>query len=214
MIDSLSPGGVSKMMRLIAAVLIFGFIGASLQAEPPAKPGKPVPLVKPVSAKTEKPAPPIQSLTVEAPAETVYEEPKPMKEADPKVRFGKIYDFINDPELTPVGDNRAMAYEFKYFNYGAITKEEKKNKKGHYFVINWKNEGEAENLILRFDYRQEQSREKLNTLEIPVSAAQGNLRGMFSVRGDAYEKFGKVNSWRISVIRQGQIVAEKKSFIW
>ena len=200
-------------MRLIATGILWAALCGLLQAETP-KPVKPVTPAKPPAATWQKPVVAPQSAEVEFPAETVYVEPLPMKEPDKNVRFGKIYDVINDPAVTPVGANKPMAYEFKYFNYGAITKDQLKKRKGHYFVINWKNGGEAEDLILRFDYRQEKSTDRTNTLEIAYPAARGDLRGMFSVRGEAYEKFGRVNSWRISVLRKGQIVAEKKSFIW
>jgi|GEM_PF-714285 len=198
-------------MRLIATGLIWAALCGMLYAENKGKPKKKEP---PVIEEMKKPVASQQQAFSEALAETLYEEPKPMKEADPNVRFGKIYDVINDPEVTAVADNRPMAYEFKYFNYGAITKQDLKNRRGHYFVINWKNAGPSEDLVLRFDYRQERSREKINTLEIPTPSAQGNLRGMFSVRGEAYEKLGKVNSWRVTVLRKGQIVAQKQSFIW
>lgn len=203
------------MMRLIAAGILGAALSVSLHAQNSARPAKPsAQTAKPASAEAQKPAPAPQQAVIEAPAETVYVEPKPMTEADKNVRFGKIYDVINDPSETAVGDNHPMAYEFKYFNYGAITKEELRNRKGHYFIINWKNGGPAEDLVLRFDYRQEKSRDTTNTLEIKYPAASGHLRGMFSVRGEAYDRFGKVNSWRITVLRKGRIVAEKKSFIW
>jgi hypothetical protein len=198
-------------MRLIATGIIWVALCGLLQAENPAKPTKPV---KPAVAETEKPSASTQPTVINVPIDAPYVELKPMTEPDKNIRFGKIYDFVNDPDVTPVADNKPMIYEFKYFNHGAITKEQLAARKGHYYVINWKNAGPAEDLVLRFDYRQEKSRDRINTLEIAYPAAKGNLRGMFSVRGGAYAKFGKINSWRLTVLRKGKIVAEQQSFIW
>ncbi|NJK91998.1 MAG: hypothetical protein HC904_09340 [Blastochloris sp.] len=69
-------------------------------------------------------------------------------------------------------------------------------------------------MTLRFDYRQANTRDKVNTIEIPYQEAKGSLKGTFSVTGEQYREFGDVISWRVSVVRNGKIVAQKKSFVW
>lgn len=133
---------------------------------------------------------------------------------DPKVRFGKIYEFVNDPEKTKTGMDEALNYEFKYFNHGAVTKEQLRQRKGHYFIVHWQNQGEAADFKLRLDYRQTESKASVRTIELPFKNARGSKKGTFFVTGDAYEMFGSVYSWRLSVLRKGVIVAEQKSFIW
>jgi hypothetical protein len=135
-------------------------------------------------------------------------------EMDPKVRLKKIYDFLNDKSKTPTGRDEALKYEFKYFDHGAVTEAQKESKKGHYYVVNWATDSAVEALTLRFDYRQKNTRDKVNTVEIPYAQAKGSMKGTFSVTGESYREYGDVISWRISVVRNGKIIAQKKSFVW
>jgi hypothetical protein len=68
--------------------------------------------------------------------------------------------------------------------------------------------------VLRLDYRQAVSRDRVRTLEIPYKQARGTFKGTFSVTGDDYFEFGGVHSWRISLVRDGRIVAQEQSFVW
>lgn len=133
---------------------------------------------------------------------------------DEDVEISKIYTFWNDPDKIKTSKNQALNYEEKYFNYGAVTKAQKKEKMGQYYVVSWDNDGDVNNLILRFDYRQEKTKDLVHTLEIPYKQVDGFHKATFSITGDAYEKFGPVKSWRVSVVRNGVIVAKEQSFIW
>jgi len=133
---------------------------------------------------------------------------------DDEVRIGKIYEFLNDPEITKTGKDKSLAYEFKYFNHGAITERQKYNRQGQYFVVTWSNGGPPADYQLRLDYRQAKTREEVRTLTIPYPNARGTFKGTFSVTGDQYYLNGSLLSWRISVVRNGQIVAEERSFVW
>ncbi len=135
-------------------------------------------------------------------------------ELDPKIGIGKVYDFLNDPDVTHAGRDQGISEEFKYYNYGAVTQAQLESRKGHYFTVNWANKGAAADLILRMDYRQSHTRDKVTTLEIPYKAIEGGVKGHFSITGAVYKEFGDVNSWRISVVRNGKIVAQTRSFIW
>jgi len=42
----------------------------------------------------------------------------------------------------------------------------------------------------------------------------GYEKTVIKVVGDDYLRGGVVNSWRISIVRDGKIVAQEKSFIW
>jgi len=133
---------------------------------------------------------------------------------DESVSIRKIYEFLNDPKATKTGKDRSLEYEFKYFNHGAITQAQRYNREGQYYVVTWTNHGAPADYVLRLDYRQGKTREKVKTVEIPYPKAEGTFKGTFSVTGDDYHLDGNVLSWRISVVRNGQIVAQKKSFVW
>lgn len=135
-------------------------------------------------------------------------------ENDKSVKISKIYDFINDPKRTPIGKDQQLEFEFKYFNHGAITQEEKLKREGHYFTVSWTNDGPPADFVLRFDYRQANTKELVNTLEIPYAHTSGDQKGTFSVTGEPFHKNGFISSWRIALVRNGTIIAQRKSFIW
>ncbi|MEM6883652.1 MAG: hypothetical protein AAF571_01375 [Verrucomicrobiota bacterium] len=133
---------------------------------------------------------------------------------DDQVVIRKIYEFLNDPKVTKFGKEKSIEYEFKYFNHGAITKAQRYNREGQYYVVTWTNKGEPADYQLRIDYRQSKTRDKINTITIPYPNAKGTFKGTFSVTGDHYYMYGSILSWRISVVRDGVIVAQNKSFVW
>ncbi|MDX6766685.1 MAG: hypothetical protein SFU85_07835 [Candidatus Methylacidiphilales bacterium] len=135
-------------------------------------------------------------------------------EPDKVVSIRKIYDFLNDPEKTSAGKSRSLAYEFKYFDHGAITESQRMGRRGQYFVVSWANHGAVADFVLRLDYRQSATRDQVRTLEIPFPKARGSFKGTFSVTGKEYREYGDVHSWRISVVRDGKIVAQERSFVW
>jgi len=136
-------------------------------------------------------------------------------ETDPNFRLNKIYTYLNDPEKNrPAKDNAMLVYEAKYWNHGAVLEKDKQAKKGNIFVINWQNDGRPENLTVRLDYRQANTRERVMTKTQEYKNFEGYEKTVIKVTGDDYLRGGVVNSWRISIVRDGKIVAQEKSFIW
>jgi len=136
-------------------------------------------------------------------------------ETDPNVRLNKIYTYLNDPgKNRPAKDNAMLVYEAKYWNHGAVLEKDKQAKKGNIFVINWQNDGRPENLTVRLDYRQANTRERVMTKTQEYKNFEGYEKTVIKVTGDDYLRGGVVNSWRISIVRDGKIVAQEKSFIW
>jgi len=172
----------------------------------------------------EIPIEPIPEMETDAPAEAGSVEevttPSPRGEWDmpvqenPDFKIRKVYEFLNDEDENPAGDERSLAYEFEYFNHGAVTKAQRYNRKGQYYVVTWSTRGEAKDVTLRLDYRQGLTRDKVTTLEIPYEEAKGTFKGTFAITGDRYYLNGQVLSWRISLVRDGVIVAQEKSFVW
>lgn len=136
-------------------------------------------------------------------------------ETDAEIRLNKIYTYLNDPEKNrPPKDNAMLIYEAKYWNHGAVLEKDRQAKKGNIFVINWQNDGRPENLTVRLDYRQANTRERVMTKTQEYRDFQGYEKTVIKVTGDEYLRGGVVNSWRISIVRDGKIVAQEKSFIW
>lgn len=136
-------------------------------------------------------------------------------ELDTEISLNKIYTYLNDPiKNKPVPGNAMMMYEPKYWDHGAITGKDRLDRLGNIFVINWHNDGKPGDFTVRLDYRQAMTREKVMTKTQDYKNFDGYEKTVLKVAGEDYRKGGVVNSWRISIVRDGKIVAEEKSFIW
>ena len=197
------------LMRKLLILALFGLLGSALQSEE----STPVPSFRP--AKVE---PTTQG--AEMPQEKAPIVPDGMKsdlpfEKDGNVSLNKIYTYLNDPirNKPPVG-NAMMQYEPSYWNHGAILAKDRKDRQGNIFVINWQNDGEPSDFTVRLDYRQAMTRERVMTKTQEYKNFDGFEKTVIKVAGDDYVRGGVVNSWRISIVRDGKIVAQEKSFIW
>lgn len=132
---------------------------------------------------------------------------------DESVSLNKIYTFRNDRSQQRTG-NPMLDFEKKYWDHGAILSKEIEGKQGNIFVINWQNDGAPGDFIVRVDYRQANTRERVMTKTERYQNFNGYEKTVIKVVGDDYLRGGVVNSWRISIVRDGKIVAQEKSFIW
>jgi hypothetical protein len=200
------------LMRKLLILAIFGLLSDSIQAEDSSG----VPDFRP--AKVEP-----TTVGAEAPAANVVQVPDGMKvdlpvEQDESVSLNKIYTYLNDSDprrkAPPPPDNQMMVYEPKYWDHGAILAKDRLDRQGNIFVINWQNDGEPSDFTVRLDYRQAMTRERVMTKTQEYKNFDGYEKTVLKVTGDEYLRGGVVHSWRISIVRDGKIVAQKKSFIW
>ena len=200
------------LMRKLLILAIFGLLSDSIQAEDSSG----VPDFRP--AKVEP-----TTVGADAPAANVVQVPDGMKvdlpvEQDESVSLNKIYTYLNDSDprrkAPPPPDNQMMLYEPKYWDHGAILSKDRLDRQGNIFVINWQNDGEPSDFTVRLDYRQAMTRERVMTKTQEYKNFDGYEKTVLKVTGDEYLRGGVVHSWRISIVRDGKIVAQKKSFIW
>ncbi len=200
------------LMRKLLILAIFGLLSVSLRAEDSSG----VPDFRP--AKVEP-----TTVGADAPAANVVQVPDGMKvdlpvEQDESVSLNKIYTYLNDSDprrkAPPPPDNQMMLYEPKYWDHGAILSKDRLDRQGNIFVINWQNDGEPSDFTVRLDYRQAMTRERVMTKTQEYKNFDGYEKTVLKVTGDEYLRGGVVHSWRISIVRNGKIVAQKKSFIW
>ena len=133
---------------------------------------------------------------------------------DDSISLNKIYTFLNERTFKPTTGNPMLDYEKKYWDYGAILQKEIEGRQGNIFVINWQNSGSPGDFTVRLDYRQANTRERVMTKTEEYKNFGGYEKTVIKVVGDEYLRGGVVNSWRISIVRDGKIVAQEKSFIW
>jgi hypothetical protein len=132
---------------------------------------------------------------------------------DETISLNKIYTYRNDRTQNSTG-NPMLDFEKKYWDHGAILRKDLEGRQGNIFVINWQNDGSPGDFTVRLDYRQANTRERVMTKTEEYKNFGGHEKTVIKVVGDEYLRGGVVNSWRISIVRDGKIVAQEKSFIW
>ena len=142
------------------------------------------------------------------------------------VKFGKVYEYINDPAHQQNSRSVAHQLEHLYFNYGAVTSEQTKDKLGHYFTFFWKPRRPLKEGLIVWEYLQEFDGNKLRSIEIPFTQAAGWQRTRFSVSGRSYapealsanatapKSGGRVIAWRLRIYEGEKLAGETTSFVW
>ncbi len=99
--------------------------------------------------------------------------------------------------------------------YGAVTKEEQRNRLGHYYIVRWDGPKgrESEPVRLVFDYRQAATGRAVRRMEVDLP---GTRKGVveFQVIGDQYLKSGRVLAWKLDFYRGGERLETHRSYLW
>jgi hypothetical protein len=111
------------------------------------------------------------------------------------------------------GQDASITFERQYRLFGAVTKLDQHQRFGDYFDFFWRARRPAD-LTVRLEYRQENLHAHVQAQEISYSNVHGSHKTEFKVIGDDYFDGGRVIAWRCSLIENGRIVAENRSFMW
>ena len=140
----------------------------------------------------------------------------PTAAGDGILSIGKISEYLHDRDKDRqkrILDD-SLAFEMNYRDWGAATNEQKRAKQGFYYDVRWNAKEPVTDVVVRFEYRQRETRDKVMVLEQRFAEASGGQHSAFQVIGKAYEVNGSVMCWRVQLIRGGQVIAEKRSFLW
>ena len=99
--------------------------------------------------------------------------------------------------------------------YGAVSLEERKARLGQYYTILWslpEAVGARREVIFRYQQGGSGSRVKVMSERIAVGGGAGKVE--FAVIGDDYFQRGRVLAWQVSLVVDGKVVAEKRSYLW
>lgn len=105
--------------------------------------------------------------------------------------------------------------EQMYLMRGAVSNQERRERLGQYYTVSWENDGKyAEPLKIVMDYQQAATGSEV--LSMSKDLAVGERGGVveFSVAGESYLNRGRVLAWRVQMLSAGQVVAEKRSYLW
>ena len=132
--------------------------------------------------------------------------------------------FLESLEFTRFrpSDERSIAFERKHLLFGAVTANDERDRYGNYYTFYWRTQRRAD-LVLRLEYRQARLGPFVQAREVAYpGAAAGSHRTDFQVRGDDYQRDGRVSAWRVLLIERsgppgtpgGRILALHQSALW
>ena len=136
-----------------------------------------------------------------------------------KVSITNSKYFFMDAEDQIDSEDPMVSFEKKYLLHGAVSEKEKIHRSGHYYVFDWiyPNWESFKNspIVMRFEYRQKKTGSKIHRKDLTTSS-QTSYRNKIKIKitGKDYQQNGKVTAWRISIFRDGHVLASDQSYLW
>lgn len=129
------------------------------------------------------------------------------------VRITKVNPYhLNSARLYQT-DDEMIRFEQRHYLYGAVDGQDIKDRYGNYFTIFWATKTKQP-VTVRLEYRQGSTASQIHALEVVVNKPKSRNETKFQITGDDYKKNGKVTQWKASIVDQGTVVAEYKSYLW
>ena len=118
-------------------------------------------------------------------------------------------------EVSLKGDGEPLIDgEEKRRMYGAVGVREQEQRLGHYYTVLWEDDGLGQPARVVFEYQQASTASKILKKVQDFSADSRKGKAEFMIIGDEYLKGGRVLSWKCTLLRGGQEVAERHSYLW
>jgi hypothetical protein len=127
----------------------------------------------------------------------------------------KVKYYRLDASKPPIGGlDASVTFEHNYHLHGAVSNSERSARDGHYYAVMWKVTDRAQPVQVRLEYRQENTGTKVHALEHEATKIKRSNVTHFEVSGEQFASGGAVTSWRITLVRGKQVLAEAKSYLW
>lgn len=146
----------------------------------------------------------------------------------PGIASAGLFDFLDKPaaEITRVKYERIelskklkthdpmIAFEQRYLLYGAYKSVDYYAREGKYYTVFWRSDDRSPGLVVRFEYLQANTEDKIKVQETPIEKVKRGNITKFKVTGEEFRDDGNVLAWRVSLVRNGEVVATSESFLW
>jgi hypothetical protein len=122
---------------------------------------------------------------------------------------------LRTTEVESMKEAAMVRGEQMYLMRGAVSNQERRERLGQYYTVNWENGGKyAEPLKIVMEYQQAATGSEVLSMskDLPVGEQSGVVE--FSVAGESYRTRGRVLAWRVQMFSAGKVVAEKRSYLW
>lgn len=124
----------------------------------------------------------------------------------------KYYHLLPTTPLQVI--DQAVMFERQHYLYGAVSKADMIERGGHYYTVFWKVQERGSPVKVRFEYRQANDALTTKTQEVIVGDIRRSNISRFQVTGDEYINGGRVNAWRVSVLRDNVELVSHRSYLW
>ncbi len=128
--------------------------------------------------------------------------------------ISKVKQFHLIPTERVVSSDRSITFERQHLLRGAITAAEQRERAGQYYAVLWKVHDRSQPVTVKFQFRQANSGLEIATIEQTVTDVRRSNWTKFQVTGPDYHGRGRVTSWKITLERQGQVLASQQSYLW
>ena len=97
---------------------------------------------------------------------------------------------------------------------GAVDSADLEEIYGNYYTVFWKTDKPGVPATIRLDYRQARTGPQILTREIQVSSPKKKNATHLKIIGSDHKTNGAVTQWKASIIQNGAVITEYKSFLW
>lgn len=126
----------------------------------------------------------------------------------------KVKYFHLDPATRVRTYDRMINFDQSYYRYGAVNNEQLAEKTGHYYSVFWRTDDRSAEAKLRMDYRHQSTGPKEYSFEVDIDEIRRRNVTKFAVVGEEYQTLGPVTAWKITLLINGEVAGENKSFLW
>lgn len=110
-------------------------------------------------------------------------------------------------------EDEMIEFEQQRLLHGAIESSERRERFGNYFTVFWRSKTRNPATV-RLEYRQGRTGSTTHVQEVRIDEPKLSNATKFQVTGADYAENGKVTQWKASVVENGAVVAEYKSYLW
>ena len=107
-----------------------------------------------------------------------------------------------------------IRFERNHLLYGAVTEEETEERLGHYYTLFWNGPSRRTPVTVRFQYRQARTGERVFAFDHTVKDVRDKNQTRLSITGAPYHRHGRVVSWQATLLQDGQVIDQTRSFLW
>lgn len=126
----------------------------------------------------------------------------------------KVNPYHLYPGSSPQTNQEMIDFEYRRKVYGAVHSRDYAERYGNYFTVHWRTARCDLPVTIRLQYRQAKTGPKIFAEEQIVETPTQTNTTNFEIIGDDYFSRGAVTQWKATIVQDGAVVDEFKSFLW